>query len=99
MVIDSLARSLSRPPWPTRGLSAEWTHAYDLHDPSLALGGRGLSMWPRRQCRLADRPAVTIYSVARLYPEDPVVEEALPGDDGARNIVIPEDLDIRVEHG
>jgi hypothetical protein len=56
-------------------------------------------MWPRRQCRLADRPAVTIYSVARLYPEDPVVEEALPGDDGARNIVIPEDLDIRVEHG
>ncbi|HZA39100.1 MAG TPA: hypothetical protein VFA00_00580 [Actinomycetota bacterium] len=72
-------------------------------------------------------PSVTIYSVSRLYLEDPVVEQALPAEEGAyryrytglrllfradgklflrpsetsdkRNIVIPEDLDIRVEYG
>jgi hypothetical protein len=77
---------------------------------------------------LVTRPSVTIYSVSRLYLEDPVVEQALPAEEGAyryrytglkllfradgklflrpstdlsdaRNIVIPEDLDIRVEYG
>jgi hypothetical protein len=82
---------------------------------------------------LVTRPSVRIYSVSRLYLEDPVVEQALPAEEGAyryrysglkllfradgklflrpsdptdlsdpsdaRNIVIPEDLDIRVEYG
>lgn len=75
---------------------------------------------------LVTRPSVTVYSVPRLYLEDPVVEQALPVEEGAyryrytglkllfradgklflrpsdpshqRNIVIPEDLDIRVEY-
>lgn len=76
---------------------------------------------------LVDRPSVTVYSVPRLYLEHPVIEQALPAEEGAyryrytglkllfradgklflrpsdlsdpRNIVIPEDLDIRVEYG
>ncbi len=76
---------------------------------------------------LIRRPSVTIYSVSRLYLEHPVVEQALPAEEGAfryrytglkllfradgklflrpadpndrRNIVIPEDLNIRVEYG
>lgn len=76
---------------------------------------------------LDQTPSVTIYSVSRLYLEHPVVEQALPAEEGAyryrytglkllfradgklflrpsdpgdrRNIVIPEDLDIRVEYG
>jgi hypothetical protein len=87
---------------------------------------KGRALADQVKSRLADRPAVTIYSVTRLYLELPVVEEALPGEDGAfryrytgltllfraddklflrpsdpedtRNIVIPEDLDIRVEY-
>ncbi len=100
-------------------LSAFWTVSHYA-----AIKGIDFAREAVRQ--LPSRPSVTIYSPTRLHLEDPVVEEALPGTEGAyrfrytglkllfradeklflrpsdltepRNIVIPEDIGIRVEY-
>ena len=100
-------------------LSAFWTVSHYA-----AIKGIDFAREAVRQ--LPFRPSVTIYSPSRLHLEEPVVEEALPGAEGAyrfrysglkllfraddklflrpsdpnepRNIVIPEDIGIRVEY-
>jgi hypothetical protein len=103
-------------------LSAFWTVS---HYAAI----KGIDFADQAVRELPTKPSVTIYSVSRLYLEHPVVEQALPAEEGAyryrytglkllfradgklflrpsdpsdpshqRNIVIPEDLDIRVEY-
>jgi hypothetical protein len=100
-------------------LSAFWTVSHYA-------AVKGIDFADQAVRELPTNPSVTIYSVSRLYLEDPVVEQTLPAEEGAyryrytglkllfradgklflrpsdpsdqRNIVIPEDLAIRVEY-
>lgn len=100
-------------------LSAFWTVSHYAAIKGIDFARKAVEQLPLR-------PSVTIYSASRLHLEEPVVEEALPGSEGAyrfrytglkllfraddklflrpsdpnepRNIVIPEDIGIRVEY-
>lgn len=100
-------------------LSAFWTVSHYAAIKGIDFAREVVRQLPRR-------PSVILYSASRLYLEEPVVEEALPGEEGAyrykytglkllfradenlflrpsdlsakRNIVIPEEIGIRVEY-
>jgi hypothetical protein len=100
-------------------LSAFWTVSHYAAIKGIDFAREVVRQLPRR-------PSVILYSSSRLYLEEPVVEVALPGEEGAyrykytglkllfradenlflrpsdlsvkRNIVIPEEIGIRVEY-